>query len=83
MNQGLELTVLYFGLLGERRGIAAEQIVTAAATPRELYAGLDHAHRLGLRPEHCRVAVNDEFAGWDQPLASGDTVAFLPPMSGG
>ena len=33
--------------------------------------------------ERMRVAVNDEFVAWDHALVSGDTVAFLPPMSGG
>ena len=30
-----------------------------------------------------RVAVNAEFADAATPLADGDEVAFLPPMSGG
>lgn len=30
-----------------------------------------------------RVAVQAEFAASDTPLADGDEVAFLPPMSGG
>jgi molybdopterin converting factor small subunit len=30
-----------------------------------------------------RVAVGTEFAGPETVLASGDEVAFLPPMSGG
>lgn len=83
MSAELELTVLYFGLLGERRGLADECVTVAAATPRELYARLDEAHSLGFSPEHFRVAVNDEFVAWDHALVSGDTVAFLPPMSGG
>jgi molybdopterin converting factor small subunit len=30
-----------------------------------------------------RVAVNDEFADWSQPLAAGDRVVFIPPVAGG
>jgi molybdopterin converting factor small subunit len=30
-----------------------------------------------------RVAVNQAFSALDQPLKSGDEVAFLPPISGG
>jgi len=29
------------------------------------------------------VSINDDFADWDTPLAEGDTVAFIPPISGG
>ena len=38
---------------------------------------------LQLAPENLRVAVNDEFGDWRQPLAEGDTVVFLPPVAGG
>ena len=30
-----------------------------------------------------RAAHNGAYAGWDVPLADGDEVAFLPPVSGG
>ncbi len=29
------------------------------------------------------ASINQEFAGWESPLAEGDEVAFLPPVSGG
>ncbi|WAC18076.1 MoaD/ThiS family protein [Luteolibacter sp. SL250] len=76
-------TVLYFGLLAERRGLAEERVDSAATTAAELYAELDARHGLGLSIAHFRVAVNDEFAAWDGGIKSGDVVAFLPPMSGG
>ena len=75
--------VCYFGLLGERRGLAEERLQHSAATPAELYASLNAAHRLGLATEDFRVAVNDEFVSWDHPLQDGDRIALLPPMSGG
>ena len=30
-----------------------------------------------------RLAVNDEFVSWEHPLSEKDSIAFLPPMSGG
>jgi molybdopterin synthase catalytic subunit len=30
-----------------------------------------------------RVALNQEFVDWDKPVADGDEVAFIPPVSGG
>ena len=77
------IDVRYFGILGERRGLVQERLTTAATTTASLYAELDLEHRLGLEPKNFRVAVNDAFSTWDQPLADGDQVAFLPPMSGG
>ena len=32
---------------------------------------------------YMRAARNGAYAGWDEPLADGDVVAFLPPVSGG
>jgi molybdopterin converting factor small subunit len=34
-------------------------------------------------PDGVRVAINQQFAGADTPLADGDELAFLPPISGG
>lgn len=34
-------------------------------------------------PEGIRVAINQVFAAVDTPLANGDELAFLPPISGG
>ncbi|MEO7101092.1 MAG: MoaD/ThiS family protein [Luteolibacter sp.] len=76
-------TVSYFGLLAERRGIPEEHVTSSASTAAELYSELDVSHQLGLSIENFRVAVNDEFVPWNQPLNPGDRIALLPPMSGG
>jgi molybdopterin converting factor small subunit len=78
----MTLTVCYFGLLAERRGLAEERVTSIAETPAQLYAELDSEHRLGLAMNDFRVAVNDEFVSWDHLLVDGDRIALLPPMSG-
>ena len=83
MSEPRIYTVLYFGLLAERRGLAEEKVSSDAGTTAALYAELDAAHGLGLKTENFRVAVNDEFAAWDQEIIGGESIAFLPPMSGG
>ena len=75
----MTVTVCYFGLLAERRGLAEETVTTAAPTPAALFAELG----LGISISGLRAAVNDEFVPWDHPLNDGDSVALLPPMSGG
>jgi len=32
---------------------------------------------------YVRAARNGAYVGWDEPLADGDVVAFMPPVSGG
>jgi molybdopterin-guanine dinucleotide biosynthesis protein A len=77
------LQVRYFALLREQAGRGAEDLQTEARTPHELYAQLQRERGLKLAPQFLRVAVNDEFGDWQQPLRDGDTVAFLPPVAGG
>lgn len=75
--------IAYYGLLAERRGLAAEEIESARSTPAEIYRDIDAEHRLGLSTADMRAAVNDEFVAWEHPLKDNDSIAFLPPMSGG
>jgi molybdopterin-guanine dinucleotide biosynthesis protein A len=77
------LQVRYFALLREQAGRGGEALHTPARTPGELYAQLQRERGLTLEPRFLRVAVNDEFGDWQQPLRDGDTVAFLPPVAGG
>lgn len=79
----MNVSVAYYGLLAERRGLGLESVTTSAADPSALYEELDALYSLGLSPAAFRVAVNDEFVTWDHALSDGDNVAFLPPMSGG
>lgn len=75
--------VQYFALLREQAGTTRETLATPARTPRELYDALRLRHPFTLDAELLRVAVNGEFGDWQQPLAEGDTVVFIPPVAGG
>lgn len=58
----------------------------AAATPLTLWRQLDlpaPATAAETMPQGMRVAINQRFAAADTPLADGDELAFLPPISGG
>ncbi|MDF3854656.1 molybdopterin converting factor subunit 1 [Paracoccus sp. P2] len=83
----MALDVLYFAWLRERIGQPRERIETGAATVRELVAELaamDEWHAAALADlSAVRVAVDQELADLDAPLAGAREVAFFPPMTGG
>ena len=81
----MRVRVLFFGRLKEIVGRAEDTAdVSEGARVEDLFA------RYGSRyPELAKyrssvvASVNQEFAEWRARLASGDEVAFLPPVSGG
>lgn len=77
------IDVQYFALLREQAGRGSESLETRARTPHELYAELQSRYGFTLPADMLRVAVNDEFGEWSQPLAAGDSVVFIPPVAGG
>jgi molybdopterin converting factor subunit 1 len=77
------IEVQYFALLREQAGRARESLETTARTPAELYAELQARHGFSLPADMLRVAVNDEFGEWTQPLVAGDSIVFIPPVAGG
>ncbi|MBM4240048.1 MAG: MoaD/ThiS family protein [Gammaproteobacteria bacterium] len=79
----LTLRVQYFALLREQAGRSEESLATAARTPAELYAELQRKYGFSLPLEMLKVAVNAEFGDWNQPLQSGDSIVFIPPVAGG
>jgi molybdenum cofactor guanylyltransferase len=81
--QAREIRVQYYALLREQAGRSNETLHTRARTPRELYVELRARYPFTLPPEMLRVAVNEEFGDWSQPLAAGDAVVFIPPVAGG
>jgi molybdopterin converting factor subunit 1 len=73
----------YYAVFREQAGLQAESLDTAARTPAELYAEVATRHGFRLPGSQVRVAVNSAFSDWQQPLADGDEVVFLPPVAGG
>ncbi|WP_374643638.1 molybdopterin converting factor subunit 1 [Tabrizicola sp.] len=81
------IDVLYFAWVRERIGLPRERVETGAAT----VAGL--VEELSAREERyaaafaditaLRVALDQELADFDAPLAGVREVAFFPPMTGG
>ena len=78
-----QITIRYFALLKDQRGLRDEVIDTGAATAADLYDSLAATYLFTLGRERVRVAVNDVFADWQTPLHANDTVVFIPPVAGG
>jgi molybdopterin converting factor subunit 1 len=80
---------LFFGRLAELAGareltLAIPEGASAGALAAELFEGRPGlAEALAL--PGVRVAINQAIAreGFSAPVADGDEVAFMPPMSGG
>lgn len=76
------ITVLYFASLKEKIGHKQEQIQFAGKTVDQL---IDYIAKQYDRfpKDSLLVAVNEEYVLGNERLADGDTVAFIPPVSGG
>ena len=83
----MTLTVLYFAWLRERIGLPRESVETSAATVADLVEELRaRVERYALAfSDHkaVRVALDQDLAEFDAPLAGVREVAFFPPMTGG
>ncbi|TCP44513.1 molybdopterin converting factor subunit 1 [Rhodovulum marinum] len=81
------IDVLYFAWVRERIGLPKERVDTSAATVAELVAELkareDRYAAAFADISALRVAVDQELADFDAPLAGVREVAFFPPMTGG
>lgn len=97
MAVALQVEVLLFARLRELVGASSVGVsvpvasapgggggARAAVTARDVWDALCAAHpRLSGGDGGLRVAVNQAYASWDSPVASGDAVAFIPPVAGG
>ncbi|MEE4118382.1 MAG: molybdopterin converting factor subunit 1 [Paracoccaceae bacterium] len=81
------IDVLYFAWVRERIGVPKERVETAAPTVAALVEELrarEERYAMAFADlAAIRVAVDQELAEFDAPLAGAREVAFFPPMTGG
>lgn len=81
------MDILYFAWVRERIGLPREQIETDAVTVADLVAELrarEERYAAAFEDTSAlRVALDQELADFDAPLAGVREVAFFPPMTGG
>ena len=81
------MDVLYFAWVRERIGLPREKITTDAVTVADLVNELrarEERYDLAFSDVTAlRVALDQELADFNAPLAGVREVAFFPPMTGG
>ncbi|HET8606159.1 MAG TPA: molybdenum cofactor biosynthesis protein MoaE [Gaiellaceae bacterium] len=76
----MEVTIRLFAGLRERAGISRKVLeLPAGATVADVWPALD----LGAEPGGLVYAVNRAYVERSRPLADGDEVGLIPPVSGG
>lgn len=83
----MTVTVRLFAAI--REALGREQIelrLSDGATPEDVWGELlqlDSRGELATRRRNLAAAVNRKYTKFDVPLAEGDEVVFIPPVSGG
>ena len=83
------MKVLYFAWLRQRTGTGEETVrppveVGTAGQLVDWLVTLSPGHAEAFADRSAiKVAINQEFASFDAPVAEGDEVAFFPPVTGG
>lgn len=77
-------TILFFGRLQDSVGARALRAsLPGGVNDTESVRGWLGADHPALRDPSIKIAVNAELRPGNTPVADGDEIAFLPPMSGG
>ncbi len=81
----MRVRVLFFGRLKDIVGTAEEQAeLSDGARVEDLFERYGRSFpELAKFRASVVASVNQELAEWRKPLAAGDEIAFLPPVSGG
>lgn len=81
------MQVMYFAWVRERIGLPREEVETSAKTVADLVeelCGREARYEAAFADTTAlRVALDQELAEFDAPLAGVREVAFFPPMTGG
>lgn len=83
------MKILYFAWLRERLNRASDEVSPPSdvKTLTDLIAWLranDEALDLAMaNPKQFKLSKNARIAPWNTPITDADTIAILPPMTGG
>ncbi len=83
MTELINIQILYFAVLKDKTGQNGETLsIKKESTLASIYRQLQKKYDL---PEQHRlkIAINDSFSTWDHRPNHGDTIVFIPPVTGG
>jgi molybdopterin synthase sulfur carrier subunit len=79
----MHIKILYFAQLADLAGKAEETRELSDPAPAALYASLREAYQFPHSFTQLQVAINHQLSAHQTALKDGDSIAFLPPMTGG
>lgn len=79
----MKVKILYFAQLADFAGKTEETRELDDASPAKLYATLQETYRFPHAFNQLQVAINHKLSAHQSDLSDGDSIAFLPPMTGG
>jgi len=77
------IKLLYFAILREKLGKHEEMLEFSGSVGELRKLLVEREHHLADVLKVCLFAVNQEYVGEDFILKGGETVAVIPPVSGG
>ncbi|MDC0586850.1 MoaD/ThiS family protein [Gammaproteobacteria bacterium] len=79
----INIKVIYFAVLRDLAKKKEELLsVDPGTTPQSLYDMLQEKYSFPDQNTF-KVAVNDNFTEWNEPLDQQDIIVFMPPVTGG
>ena len=79
----IKIKVIYFAVLRDLAKKKEEQLsVDPGTTPQSLYDILQEKYSFPDQNTF-KVAINDNFTEWNDPLDQQDIIVFMPPVTGG
>jgi molybdopterin synthase sulfur carrier subunit len=79
----MQIQILYFAQLADLAGKGEESREIEDASPAALYATLKAQYHFPHEFNQLQVAINHQLSAHKTELQDGDSLAFLPPMTGG
>ena len=79
----ISIKVIYFAVLRDLAKKKEELLsVDPGTTPQSLYDMLQEKYSFPDQNTY-KVAINDNFTEWNEPLDQQDIIVFMPPVTGG
>lgn len=79
----MQIQILYFAQLADLADKTQETRQVDDPSPAALYAELKEAYHFPHDYSQLQVAINHQLSAHATALKDGDSIAFLPPMTGG